>query len=434
MNTWNPILLIRSVNWKELPADLAHRPRYYTKLVSYFLVHLLTFLLPLNRRLVPLCIGILLVVSLFESSPAQKWRNLLKRKYYFFLFVLLYCVYLLGMVHTENFEYAWFDLEVKSSILLFPIILLTSGFVNRIRAERVLSTFVTGCLIAVLVSFIRAAYYYYRTGELGHFYYHEFTFIHHPSYFSMYINLSLGILIKFIFDQKNRVKLRYFILMTLFILANFQLASRNGILCMIAILTFTFFYLILPRIKWKKSLLGLIITLGISTLVLYNSNYSMNRFASAAEELTSNDKALKNNSAGIRKEIWIQGYISFSENALIGVGTGDVKDELFKKYQEIGLDKALLKKLNAHNQYVQTGVALGVIGLLVLLLNLLYPFLMSFKRNHLIYGFFSFIFGFSLLTESMLETQSGVVFFALFQSLLVLAFPIQPEEPERVGT
>ena len=423
MASSNFITALRTLQTGEFYADLRQRPRYYARLCSYYLVHLLAFLIPLNRRWVPLCIALLLITSAFESSPVQKWRNLMKRKQYFFLFISLYLVHVAGMFYSTNWDYGLFDLEVKYSIFIFPIILLTTGFLNRFRTEKVLSTFVMGCLVGVLVSFFRAVYYYYRTGELQHFYYHEFTFEHHPSYFSMYINLSLCILIKFIFDQKNRFRLRYFIMMTIFILANFQLASRNGILCMIAILTFTFFYLILPRIKWKKSLLGLIITLGISTLVLYNSNYSINRFASAAEELTSNNPVLKQNSAGIRAEIWKLGYSRFQQDPIAGVGTGDVGDEFIKKYREVGLTKALIKNLNAHNQYMQTSVALGVIGLLILLLNLAYPFIQSFRKNHLIYGFFIFVFGFSLLTESMLETQAGVVFFAMFQSLLVLAFP-----------
>jgi O-antigen ligase len=76
------------------------------------------------------------------------------------------------------------------------------------------------------------------------------------------------------------------------------------------------------------------------------------------------------------------------------------------------------QRLNAHNQYLQTTVALGVIGLLVLILILLLPALQAYRQNNFPYFVFLVLLGFNLLFESMLETQAGVVFYAFFNVVL----------------
>jgi len=75
-------------------------------------------------------------------------------------------------------------------------------------------------------------------------------------------------------------------------------------------------------------------------------------------------------------------------------------------------------ELNAHNQYLQTMITLGIIGLIVLLLNLILPALYSMEQKHYLYLVFLILIGFNLLFESMLETQAGVVFYAFFNAYL----------------
>jgi O-antigen ligase len=123
-------------------------------------------------------------------------------------------------------------------------------------------------------------------------------------------------------------------------------------------------------------------------------------------------------SNAVRILVWRAASQAFAESGLWGYGTGDVKDELFSRYEQNGYSGALEHKLNAHNQFLQTGIALGWIGFLLLLLTIILPLLTCWKQKNFLFVGFIVMIGINLLTESMLEAEAGVIFIAFFQSLL----------------
>ena len=51
---------------------------------------------------------------------------------------------------------------------------------------------------------------------------------------------------------------------------------------------------------------------------------------------------------------------------LLCVGTGDIKDELIAAYKDSGMDY-IASKIKFHNQYLQSFLAIGILGLFSLL-------------------------------------------------------------------
>ena len=92
----------------------------------------------------------------------------------------------------------------------------------------------------------------------------------------------------------------------------------------------------------------------------------------------------------------------------------EVQDALNEQYKQDGHPQLL--NYDVHNQYLQTLIAQGLLGLITLILVLLAP-LFCGNRSFLSYSFV-LIFATCILTESMLEVQKGVLFFAFFSSLL----------------
>src|SRR5690606_29888237 len=101
-----------------------------------------------------------------------------------------------------------------------------------------------------------------------------------------------------------------------------------------------------------------------------------------------------------------------------GVGTGDVKDHIIQKYKENKLDQFAEIKLNPHNQYLQTGVSIGWIGILLLILLQVCLILKGFKNNNWLLFSFSILCMFNMFFESFLEAQAGIVFFSVMIFLL----------------
>jgi hypothetical protein len=107
------------------------------------------------------------------------------------------------------------------------------------------------------------------------------------------------------------------------------------------------------------------------------------------------------------------------KNKLFGVGTGDVQLAMNEAYRksESPLDEEWYKR--PHNQFITVTVALGFVGLLVFLFSLLYPILALSRYLSPLYFLFLSSAVISFLFEDTLETQSGLSFFAVFNTILL---------------
>lgn len=123
------------------------------------------------------------------------------------------------------------------------------------------------------------------------------------------------------------------------------------------------------------------------------------------------------NSLFMRTEFWKNGWQVFMENKWFGVGTGDIKIELDKKYE---LNNSLLDKehrFRVHNQYLAFGICFGIVGTLLILFCFYYP-IFTRKTDYLFLAFI-LIYSLSFLTEDTLETQAGVTFVAFFSAFFL---------------
>ncbi|MFN4233611.1 MAG: O-antigen ligase family protein [Bacteroidia bacterium] len=122
----------------------------------------------------------------------------------------------------------------------------------------------------------------------------------------------------------------------------------------------------------------------------------------------------------MRLEFWKAAWGIIKENPLLGVGTGDVNNAFLEQYNKIKSPLDSHNRLRAHNQYLEIAVALGIIGLFIFLFCIAYPIWLNKNELNFIYASFIIIALGSMITEDTLETQAGVTFFALFNSLLLI--------------
>jgi O-antigen ligase len=111
---------------------------------------------------------------------------------------------------------------------------------------------------------------------------------------------------------------------------------------------------------------------------------------------------------------WSASIHAIQQHPFIGVGPGDVHDILNTYYEEHGHTVALELEFNAHNQFLQSWVAKGIGGILLVLAMIVFG-LMKIRKEvkTIVIGFFATVC-ITMLIESIFETQSGVVFFCFF--------------------
>ncbi|MFH6603059.1 hypothetical protein ACEZ3G_06190 [Maribacter algicola] len=114
-----------------------------------------------------------------------------------------------------------------------------------------------------------------------------------------------------------------------------------------------------------------------------------------------------------------------ASSTVFGLGLGDVQDQLDHCYEgliETGKYSLDIKtqNLNPHNYYAFLWMAGGIVVLLVFLYMLFFNFSLAFKNNDLLYLALILLIGINLMAESTLSRAHGVLFFALWNSLLLI--------------
>jgi hypothetical protein len=119
-----------------------------------------------------------------------------------------------------------------------------------------------------------------------------------------------------------------------------------------------------------------------------------------------------------RFEFWKTGLEIINENWLIGVGTGDIKSEFQRKYNENKSKLLPQNRLEAHNTFMTFFITFGVFGFLLLIYFLYYQFIQFYKVNDIVGLMFLLIMSSSFITEDTLETQMGITIFSFLFSVL----------------
>jgi O-antigen ligase len=397
----------------------------FHKNTHFYLSLVIAFFLPL-ARLLPILIALLVLNWLVEGDFKNKFKRICSSKL-ILLFCLFYLLHVAGLLYTENMKAGNFDVQVKLSLLIFPV-LYGSRPLQREQVKPVFLSFITGTLVCSFILLTRAISTFLVTGENNFFYESFSAYLIHPSYLAMYMNVAIcWILIQI---HKNETVIgRFSRLIFLCILLYFSfllvlLSSKMGLLTLGLICLTTLIYY--SRKKYLIGIAGLALCGIIGLAIIKFVPALADRIKNAREAITA--PAINNadaESTAVRMLIWKAANQVITENFVLGTGTGDSKDALMHEYEKRGMTGAIEHRLNAHNEFYQVFVSIGLIGFLVLCMQLLIPLIASLKENNWIYVSFLLIILLNFLTESMLEAEAGVIFYAFFNSIFCSSFLIK---------
>jgi O-antigen ligase len=374
---------------------------------------LIAFALPLNKSIVPLLIILLLISWILEGDFKTKMSNLKDK--FFIVSCALYLLHLFGMLYTDNILNGSFDLEQKLSLVFFPILIFSENIIDEQFISKVFKNFILGCLVGCIICISNAALHYCYSHVTDSFFYVQFSCIMHPSYFALYIAFASCLLL---FDNSILGKTFYKIPITIFFLVCIiLLSSKSGIFSITIVFTVKFFHSLFIKKKYLKSFITLIcFLLVVASLVLYFPK-STERMYSMVSSLKSNKKSL--NTTTERILIWKHSLSIIAAHPIIGFGTGDANDALAETYSASNETEMKERKFNAHNQFLQTSISLGILGLLALIIPYLVIIYFSVISKNINTVMFVGLVLVNMLFEAMLETQAGVIFISFFLYLLL---------------
>lgn len=343
--------------------------------------------------------------------------------------VLYFSLIVLSMTYSSNLESGLRSIETKFSFLVFPFF-LPSIFLNKEMTHRTMTLFWVGGMSYIFVSFVDALISFLHSHSLSSFFYSELgvgffqegSFIH-PTYASFFYNILFAYLALQWIQNSPKGKFKFVIIASLIFVAVFifMLSSKFGILA----LAINFLLLLWKYVKNTNQVLRATIFFMafsiVSILVVWQSPLKK-RFVSAYSAVTTANH--HPSSTQTRLDVWRVTSTIISENPILGVGAGDIRNELLLKYQENDYQTYAQREYDSHQEFLQTYAALGLPGIIVLL----FIFVLLWKRaisarNYLLFIFTTLFFVFGMV-ESMLERQAGVVFFVFFSLFLYSFNPI----------
>jgi O-antigen ligase len=398
--------------------------------IRIFLLSSFAFCLPLNQKWSTLILLALVAILLLMKKEKVIFWNLT-----FLLPPLLYLVIVASLFYSDQFEFRY--LEQRASLIAFPIIFSAARLIKEDRIK-VFKYFVWGCALAILMCYLNAFYnsisivngsvifkpvvndqfsFMYSVVRDGNYFFSSwFSLFHQTTYFALYLNASIAIILAFSLWKKN--KANYFFLL-LFPMVIFQLSSKIGLI--ICGMIFMIYGLSkLQKIVYK----GLFVTvfLAIGTLFILK-NPRVKIMTETLMERGITIEPSERYGYSLRLMSWDAALTVFYKNPIIGVGVGDTQAELNQVYANKGYIQPLKEKLNAHNQFLQTMLVGGSIGLIVLLgiLWSIFHKVRTSKFNN--YKFFNTLFlimiTLSFMLESVLNRYSGISFFFFFYYLII---------------
>jgi len=401
-------------------------------IIYNFYPHLLAFLVftvPVNYRFTLYTLGVSFVLAVYMIVKDGCFNDILKNRLVVGV-VMLWLFFAFSLTYTSNLRYGLNDIFQKISMVFLPLVLIPIARKPGNKSSLVKNSFLFGILVSSLFFIARAFVnstlitpvgIFFKPNPVGvpwenYFFYERFVSPHHPTYYSMYLALGIVFIAEKI-KHLSRLKVKvYFYLFWLYLLVvTYFTSSKIGIVLSI-IISFLLLVWVLKR-KGKiviTTFFAIFIVLGV---FLIHNNYrlrsSINNVAKYLNGSRVDDEIAKQGL--VRFEIWRVFPKVFDDNSLLfGTGIGDVKKELVAVYDKNNIKYARDVQLNAHNQYIQTLVSVGVIGLGILLSILGYAFWLAYRKRDMVLFLFLIIISVNFMFESVLERVFGVIFFVFF--------------------
>ena len=351
-----------------------------------------------------------------------------RKKFVFEPALLLFPVYFIlmciGLVYTKNL-YSGMDLVQRSlSLLLFPIIFM---FVKEDAAtvRRLFDFLLAGLLVSFCINFFSATLSFVshiseNTAGMGIFpifdlamdEWHRFYLGSalsksvNPNYISIYILLVLSYYLKDKLVSRDRLAIVMILFLYIFLLASI---AAYLILVLMAVL------LIFDMADKQKKYTGFVMFILGATVFLNNPRVS--GFYELLKGIRQNADQEVMILGKAKVLSWDASIKLIGEAPILGYGTGDANDTLFKKYNELGYSFNSENRYNAHNQFFQTYLQIGILGFAILF-GIFLLLALRLKNSRHEFSVFLILF-ISLLVESMLVRFNGIVFFSIVVPLLL---------------
>lgn len=360
-------------------------------------------------------------IAIFLFGVAVFVHTLSRKRYFdkkfFFTNSVLFLAIASTFFYSDNTEYALRKLSQMASLIVFPFIFALLTEAERKSIFKDLKKYLWVYIIAVILFNLLPFLWFWGTHySFSEMMEHFITLVRtrmgkfniHPIYLSMHCAVAILFSFYILKGLRSKPKIGLLIVLDILLVLFLLLYAKKGPL--IGLLVVFSLFIVFQRSQklFKPYLLAIIAIIGL-VIAIPNTR---NKFVELLE-IETIDKGTVT-STNIRYTIYDTAYELFQESPVIGYGIGDFNDVLRGQYKKDGKDLLVKGTYNAHNQFMSYlligGVLLLFLFLCVLAINLVY----AIRFNNQLLILLLIFYGIVMLTENVLERESGIIYFALF--------------------
>jgi O-antigen ligase len=321
-------------------------------------------------------------------------------------------VIVFGIFNSDDREAGLRTLETSLSLLAMPVVVHRMGKFSSERLQKLFISFTTGLLAVTVICLAFAIVSYQGNGVLDVFFFYNLTGIigSHPTYLAYYLIAAITFGLHVLHEETVPVS-RLWITVAIVVLFGMMLLT-GGITAFVSMLFVLAYFLLrfLLEAKTRVRIKGFVVVL---TLVAGLFTFNELRYVDPSGFVADDSWE--------RLGLW-ESALRARPISLFGVGSGDYQAVLNEYYETHGMASYAASNLNAHNQFIESYVAHGLLGLACLLMMLIRPIRLSVKSGNILGTLIFFPFLIYGMTEVFLGRYQGVVFFAMLSQCFVAYF------------
>lgn len=354
------------------------------------------------------------------GNPALDWKLSIP----FYAVIVYWLLIVISVFYSADLAAALNVVKLKSVLLIFPLSFLLSD-TSYLEGKHIrglgYSLLLSVCAVFLfftgkaIVSMIGGSTFEAVTGSC------TFDPRHH-AYTSFYMAVAIVFVLHELSRRWNDMKgwhkvllaLSLLICMTYLMIVN----SRAGILTLWIVLVSYALYMWLYCKQWKPALLAVCLFAVVQVGMKLTLPKHDNRVVATVESVSAGDE-------DARMKIYKSAVHVAVDNPVVGFGSGDYYQR-FAEVSDVENDGYVAK--NAHNQYLETLLSIGIVGLVPFMIWLLSPIWLAWRRKSQYFFLVLVLVGtvmFNFLFESMLERQMGLLFAGFVMAITVLVVSLE---------
>jgi hypothetical protein len=378
--------------------------------------------------------GVLIVLGiLFNRQQEGKFINKRCKELFPAACLLYFLFLLLSESITNTTSEGWRQVVLKTGLVFTPLaVCCTAAFIT-ISREKLLVAYSLLLTAACLYCLALAFRYYYIHGDSSHFFYH--SLVHPLKQHAVYFSLLVFFGLLYLLDTLKKKEYLFpsaiqFGMMSFFVIFLVLLSSKLVILIFAVYLIYYLFTTgkLLHRNKIVTGSVVLVV-LASATLLFATRNPVSKRFTELLQgnisliEKEHFQRADYFNGLQFRLLQWklVPEILQDNKSWWTGVGAGNAQPLLAKKYMEKnmyggipGSDDTGYLLYNTHNQLLESVLKNGIPGALFLLFICFALLRMAVLKKRQVLSFTILLLLLYSSSESILETQYGILIFTFF--------------------